>query len=385
MSRKGENITKRKDGRWEARVIYAYSETGKAKYRYLYARTYTEVKAKKEHALSQIVQCIPKTSPNNYTVSDLASEFLLHKKATVKQSTMAHYENMISPHILVPFGCRKLSSITTSTVEVFAQELLISGKKNGKGLAPKTVKDILAILRSMFKYAASKRYMSADILDFSSPKQIKRDAEVLDKQEQKALESFALNSHDSYKLGVVICLYTGLRIGELCSLKWSDIDFKQSVLYVKRTIQRVSSKGSKKTEIIITEPKTASSIRTIPIPEYLLEKLKEMHSVAQCENAYILTGTMKYIEPSNYYMKYQRWLKKLLISHYSFHALRHTFATRCIESGFDAKSLSEILGHSGVQITMNRYVHPTLELKRQYMDKLIPLFQSNSGSAAVTI
>ncbi len=319
MSRKGENITKRKDGRWEARVIYAYSEDGKAKYRYLYAKTYAEAKSKKEYALSQIVMRIPKVPINHYTVNELISEFLLHKKATVKQSTMAHYENMISSHIRIYFGDRKLLNITSSVVEAYTQELLCSGKKNGKGLAPKTVKDILAILRAMFKYAVSKRYMSADVLDFTSPKVSKKDTDILDKQDQKILEDFAANSNDSYRLGVLICLYTGLRIGEICSLKWGDIDFKQSVLYVRRTIQRVSSKGSKKTEIIITEPKTVSSIRTVPISAPLLKKLKAMRSTGHGDNSYILTGTKKYIEPSNYYMKYQRWLKKLLISHYSFH------------------------------------------------------------------
>lgn len=137
---------------------------------------------------------------------------------------------------------------------------------------------------------------------------------------------------------------------------------------------------------MIGEPKTRTSIRTIPLPSFLLSELTIQKINIRNNNAYVLTGRASPIEPSNYYMKYKRWLKKLDIKSYSFHALRHTFATSCIEKGFDAKSLSEILGHSAVKITLNRYVHPSMELKRQHMEKLTPAqFQSESVSNAIGI
>ncbi len=371
MSKKGENITKRKDGRWEARLICGYTPEGVASYRYFYGKTYGEAKAKKEFARSRICLLSPGTSGNLLTVEHLAAEFLLHKKATVKPSTFAHYENLIQNHIRTPLGALKLSRITASLVEEYTQTLLSSGKGRGQGLSPKSVKDILCLLRGMMDYGVSKGYLSPAQTRFSSPKVPKKETQVFGKEELEILESFALTPGDPCKFGVYLCLYSGLRIGEICSLRWEDVDFTQSLLWVRRTIQRIPSNGRKKTQILITEPKTATSFRAIPIPFFLLQQLADLRGDATGET-YLLTGTEKYIEPSNYYMKYRRWLRRLQLPHRPFHALRHTFATRCIENGFDPKSLSEILGHADVKITLNRYVHPTLELKRSHMERLLP-------------
>lgn len=372
MARKGENIIKRKDGRWEARVIYSRDINGKAKYRYLYGKTYSEAKEKKEFLQSQIIFCMHKVEKNRLTVNDLANEFLLHKEPMVKASTMAHYKNIIDRHIRIHLGKTKLLHINIELIDSYTQNLLLNGKKSGNGLSPKTVHDILSILKSMFKYAVLQNYMNSDTLNFSMPRITSKAIVVLDIKEQEKLEDFSLRANDNYRLGIYLCLYTGLRIGELCSLKWSDIDFDKSLLCVNRTIQRISANAEPKTKIIITEPKTNASVRTIPIPKFLLQILIEKKPLSTDEDIYFLTGTKKYIEPSNYYAKYKRWLRKLNIPSYTFHTLRHTFATRCIEKGFDAKSLSEILGHSNVNITLNRYVHPSMNLKRLHMEKLTP-------------
>ncbi len=380
MSKKGLNITKRKDGRWEARVIYAYDENHRAKYRYLYGKTYAEAKAKKENAQSEILLHKSFIPHNNLRLRDICIYFLVHKQTAVKESTLIHYKQLIHTHIseLIEY---RLSDLSSLAIENYSKKLLVSGKKDGKGLSVKTVRDVLGLLRSIFKYAVSEKYMSADILNFSMPRQSTTKIQILEKSEQLSLESFALSNTNSYKLGIMLALYTGLRIGELCALKWSDIELEQSVIHINRTLQRISSGRSKKTEILITEPKTQTSIRAIPLPEFLRELLTAQKLKISSNDAYILTGTKKYIEPSNYYMRYTRWLRRLNIKHYSFHALRHTFATRCVENGFDVKALSELLGHADVKITLNRYVHPTMEMKVYYMAGLLPLLsQSNRQS-----
>ena len=383
MARKGENIVKRKDGRWEARVICNRDENGKAKYRYLYGKTYSEAKAKKEYLISQIIACTPQVPKNTLTLNHLIQLFLSHKSLSVKESTLSHYKNLIQRYIEKPLGGFRLLQISREQIEAFAKQLLTNGKASGDGLSPKSVRDILSILKSMFKYAVTHNYMSSALLNFSMPRLNSREISVLEPSEQKKLETFSIEKEDSYKFGVCLCLYTGLRMGEICSLKWADIDFKQSLLHVSRTIQRITAEGTeKKTKIIITEPKTKTSVRSIPIPAFLLKILTAKKLLIKNENAYVLTGTEKYIEPSNYYMKYKRWLRQLNLPSYSFHALRHTFATRCIEKNFDAKSLSEILGHSDVKITLNRYVHPSMDLKRSHMERLTPV-SSQSKSVSV--
>lgn len=383
MSRKGENITKRKDGRWEARAILARSETGKAMYSFFYGKTYAEAKAKKEYALSQVIMCIPKTPKNTLTVKDLIGEFLLHKKSAVKSSTLSHYENLIRTYIIDSLGNIKLMQLTATRIEKYSHSLLENGKKNGDGLSPKSVRDILSILRSIIKYGTSKQYLSSEILIFSMPRITPKETSILKPEEQSTLENYVTYGQDTYKFGVYLTLYTGLRIGELCSLRWSDINIERSTLTVRRTIQRIKVFGKKKTEIQIAEPKTRTSLRCIPLPTFLLSLLS---SKKQSGDIYILTGTKNYIEPSNYYMRYKRWLKKINLPLYSFHALRHTFATRAIERGFDAKTLSEILGHSNVKITLDRYVHPSMDMKRAQMERLTPeQYQSNSVAVCVRI
>lgn len=380
MSKKGLNITKRKDGRWEARVIYAYDENHRAKYQYLYGKTYAEAKAKKEKAQSEILlhkSYIPK---NNLRLRDICVHFLMHKQTAVKESTLIHYKQLINTHIRELWDYR-LVDLNSIIIDNYSKKLLSTGRKNGKGLSVKTVRDILGLLRSILRYAVSEKYIAAGILNFAMPRQPISKIAILEKSEQIALESFASSNTNSYKLGILLALYTGLRIGELCALKWTDIDFEQSELHINRTLQRISAGKNRKTEITITEPKTRTSIRTIPLPCFLKELLTAQKHKIRASDTYVLTGTNQYIEPSNYYMRYTRWLRKLKIKHYSFHALRHTFATRCVENGFDIKALSELLGHSDVKITLNRYVHPTMEMKVHYMATLFPLFtQSNDQS-----
>lgn len=205
----------------------------------------------------------------------------------------------------------------------------------------------------------------------SLPKLVKRKIQILSKKEKDKLEKYCLEENNLKTLGILICLNTGIRIGELCALKWENINLEERKIYIKKTIERVYIKKEKKTKIIIDTPKSNSSIREIPINNKLYEILKKMKGKSK-KNEYVLTGSdTHYIEPRNYQYYFKVILKKSKIkASYKFHALRHTFATICIEIGMDIKSLSEILGHADVSVTLNVYVHSSDKLKRKFLEKL---------------
>ena len=373
MPKHGENIWKRKDGRWEARYIKGRKEDGKADYGYLYAKTYKEVREKREAVLLKQAVNTGQEVKKTDGFGTILTSFMRQQKHQVKESTYAHYCYLIESHIRPVLGGITVSEITAARMETFTDEMLTKGRLDKKGgLSPKTVKDMSVLLKQIIRYATDKGWLTESSVRFAAPKTVKQDIEVLTETERTQLEAFSLADDDSYRFGVYLCLYTGLRIGELCALRWSDIDLDSDILLVNRTILRIRNtdeNANTKTKIIIDRPKTEASVRGIPLPVFLVRELvvRKMNAKG---NDYILTGTTRYIEPRNYYERYKGYLSQCEIQHYTFHALRHTFATRCIECGFDPKSLSEILGHSDVKITLERYVHPSMALKRSHMERL---------------
>lgn len=371
MSKRGENITKRKDGRWEARYIKGY-ENGKAVYGYLYGKSYAEAKQKKEDALRTSKEL--SHSKRTETFNDLLDCFLLQKKYCVKESTYAHYCNLVERHIRAELGSLRLCDLSAYAIERYADEKLSNGKVNSKdGLSPKTVKDLLTLIKSVLKYGVTKGLIPSNVISFSAPKVIKKDIEILSKDEQKTLEKSTICA-DNLHFGIYLCLYTGMRIGEVCALQWKDIDLINSTININKTIQRISNYDGqaeiKKTKIVIASPKSMASKRTIPLPLMLCEQLSRRKQAYCSGTSYFLTDSERFIEPRNYYARYKEVLYNCGLSQYTFHALRHTFATRCIEIGFDPKVLSEILGHTDVKITLDRYVHPSLDRKRTCMELL---------------
>ena len=303
----------------------------------------------------------------------LLTEFLLHKRDAVKESTYAHYCDVVETHIRPRLGSLPLQQMNTKEIDRFTSELLREGRRDKQGgLSPKSVRDILSIVRLSLQYAMDLRLIPAEAVHFSVPRIEQAAMQILSDEEQIRLEYSVRASGSSATFGIYLCLYTGLRIGELCALQWNDIDFENAIISISRTILRIrnTGTGAAKTRIVITSPKTKSSIRRIPLPSFVASALRALQKEAASPEAYVLTGTTRYIEPSNYYVRYKRILRKCGLPDYSFHALRHTFATHCIEKGFDPKSLSEILGHASVGITLNRYVHPSMELKRRCMERL---------------
>jgi integrase len=266
-----------------------------------------------------------------------------------------------------------LREFTVPLVEKYISDLLTTGRLDGSGgLSAKTATDILVIIKSIVKYA--------EVLDAKFRCNLKgitiraddREMRVLTRTEQDKLTAFLMQNADRTKVGVLLCLYTGIRVGELCALRWEHISLAEKTIFICGTAQRVQdfSDSNRKTHVTITSPKSKSSIRKIPLPDFLVEQLRPFMSGA---DTYLLTGTARVFEPRTIQNRFKKYLQLLELPDCGFHTLRHTFATRCVELGFEIKSLSEILGHADIEITLNRYVHSSMDLKRVNMDKVAAL------------
>lgn len=372
MSKKGENIYKRKDGRWEGRYIRLYDENGKAKYGYVYGKNYSDVKQrlleKKAYSGSQADMA----SKCSALYSEVLDAWLQSTRINIKESTYARYSHLIDTHIRSQLGKYQISKISTQLIEGFIENLLCCGRvDNNGGLSAKTVTDILTIVKSTIDYARYNNLVVSCNLSKLTIKKKDKEMRVLCQSEQDNLIRVLMADMDLYKFGVLLSLYTGIRIGELCALQWEDLSITNSTLKVRKTMQRIQETNigaSSKTKIIITEPKSDCSIRDIPLPSFLVEIARQFRDHPK---AYILSGEQgKYIEPRTMQNRFKTYVKESGISDANFHSLRHTFATRCVEVGFELKSLSEVLGHSNVNITLNRYVHSSFELKYSNMNKL---------------
>lgn len=373
MSRTGENIYKRKDGRWEARYIVSYDGNGKAKYKSLYARTYSEVKAKSLKAqTNNRLTFREEKAKDKEKYEYWLDEWLRVKKMSVKESTYIRYKNSIENHIKPELGKFPISKISTPLIEEFISNKLQNGKLDGSGgLAPKTISDILVVIKESFKYAQSFGVMVICSFDRVTFKKNAHEMRVLSVLEEQRLLAILFKNFDLYKLGVFICLYTGIRIGELCALQWKNISLSEKTMKIEKTMQRLQSddhNSLQKTRIIVTEPKSFAALRTIPLPDFVVNTITPFVSTP---NSYVLSGECKAIvEPRTMQNRFKSYLNEGQINDANFHSLRHTFATRCIEAGFDVKTLSEILGHSSVKITLDKYVHSSMQLKRDNMEKL---------------
>ncbi len=370
MPRKGENIYKRKDGRWEGRYIQSHDSNNKAKYAYVYGKTYSEVKRKLLQERSTI-KTESKPTAKSLTYSELLDLWLHSSQLNTKESTHARYSYLISTHIKPQLGKFHLITLSTEIIEEFVEFKLTDGRLDGQGgLSPKTVIDILTIVKNTIEYAKYKNLPVICNLSKLSVKKKEKEMRVLSQTEQDALTRILVDNMDLYKFGVFLSLYTGIRVGELCALQWEDFGVSRTTLKIRKTIQRIQDTENgafAKTKIVITEPKSQCSIREIPLPSFVIEVANKFTSNPK---AYILTGNDRYIEPRTMQNRFKSYVKESGIADANFHALRHTFATRCVEVGFEIKSLSEILGHANVNITLNRYVHSSFELKCANMNKL---------------
>ncbi len=366
MARKGENIFKRKDGRWEARYIKGYELSGKIRYGFCYGKTYKEAKEKVTKYKAAILNNTPLPVTNNrHRLAFFCEEWLCSERGKVKESTYVKYDSIMKKHILPKLGGCFPQGFSTQLVVRFTQEL------QDEGLSAKTVRDILVVLHTILKYTAGQYPGIFPAVEITYPKEHKKDVRVLDLEEQQRLIDYLQEDTDTCKFGILLALLTGLRIGELCALRWENVSLRNKTIHVAATMQRirdVDCTGEGKTKVIIGMPKSDTSIRTIPLTDDAARLCGRFdpHRPA----AYLLTGTERFMEPRLVQIRLAKYTKECGLEGVHFHTIRHTFATRCVEAGFEIKSLSEILGHANTSVTLDRYVHSSMELKRANMDKL---------------
>ena len=298
------------------------------------------------------------------TIREIAAAWKEYKRPYVKQSTMAAYVLILENHILPTFG--EDNSLPEQSVQAFVLHKIESG------LSTKSVKDILIVLKMVMKFGVKKEWMTYYEWDIKYPPSSENKVlDVLSVTNHRKILNH-IQSHFTFMgLGIYISLSTGLRIGEICALKWSDINVTDGILTVNRTIERIYIiEGEKKhTELVINTPKTKNSCREIPMNKELLGMLKPLKKVVN-DDYYILTNDERPTEPRTYRNYYKRLMEKLDIPKLKYHGLRHSFATRCIEVGCDYKTVSVLLGHSNISTTLNLYVHPNMEQKQRCIDKV---------------
>lgn len=298
------------------------------------------------------------------TIREIAAAWKEYKRPYVKQSTMAAYALILENHILPTFG--EDNSLPEQSVQAFVLHKIESG------LSTKSVKDILIVLKMVMKFGVKKEWMTYYEWDIKYPPSSENKVlDVLSVTNHRKILNH-IQSHFTFMgLGIYISLSAGLRIGEVCALKWSDINVTDGILTVNRTIERIYIiEGEKKhTELVINTPKTKNSCREIPMNKELLGMLKPLKKVVN-DDYYILTNDERPIEPRTYRNYYKRLMEKLDIPKLKYHGLRHSFATRCIEVGCDYKTVSVLLGHSNISTTLNLYVHPNMEQKKRCIDKV---------------
>lgn len=297
-------------------------------------------------------------------LSEVIDLWKIDKKKYVKKSSFSAYTLLIENHLLPNFGNK--IAIEEADVQSFVFQKLETG------LSHKTVKDILIVLKMILKFGAKNKWLKYTPFDIQFPtEREKHNIEVLTKTDQKKIMNYIQEHFTFRNLGVYICLSAGMRIGEICALTWEDIDTDNGIISVNRTIQRiyVIEDGIRRTELILDTPKTKNSIREIPISKDLLRILKPFKKIVN-PLFFVLTNDAKPTEPRTYRSYYKNLMKELKMPELKFHGLRHSFATRCIESNCDYKTVSVLLGHSNISTTLNLYVHPNMEQKKKAIEQM---------------
>lgn len=374
MSKKGENIRKRKDGRWEGRVRVYNELTAKRSYKSIYGKTYREVKERiclyhASPAPSPSVSPASSGKSGTRTFAEILYLWLSTNRIRLKGGTINKYQYIIDKHIVPTLGAIEIRYLTADRINTFLFHELEEGRLDGEGgLSPSYVRTIMLVIKAAHQYAVERNLcppLSGSIYKPSIPK---KDLQILNKVQQKHLENHLLHEPPSIVAGIYLSLHAGLRIGEICALSWTDVDMENKLLHVRHTIACVPdpAKGHK---LILDTPKTKASFRDIPISSTLYNMLAQCRQSAV--STYVISNSRNhFMNPRTFEYQFHQVLRRASLDDINFHALRHTFATRCIEVGVDVKTLSEILGHSNAAITLNTYVHSSMDLKRLQIEKL---------------
>lgn len=362
MKNSGANITLRKDGRYVGKFITDYDSSGKAHYQYVYGKTYDEAENRVLIGREIVTRFL---SGRYITVGKVYREWLNAVVNRVKESTLANYQNKFEKHILPEFGDIPCADLTAGRINAFIN------KKLADGLSASYVRDIFTVFKTMLKYAQEEYGFRLSLKNVVLPKAERKQVEKISDTEQKKLVSYLKANMSLTAFGILLSLFMGLRIGELCGLKWEDVDFQHKVLRIRRTVQRITSaNGDRKTKIVISAPKSATSFREIAIPDMLMKYFEMFRDKA---DYFILSGADKPVEPRTMQYRYKKILQSAEVENHNYHKLRHTFATNSAEKGFNVKALSAVLGHSSVTLTLNRYIHPDRTYERRLMNMCMQL------------
>ena len=363
MPRRGENVYKRKDGRWEGRVLKS-----DGKYKSIYAKTYREVKIKQNNFReSAEIQRAENSACTNSATTLFQSWITNDIAERVKPSTYESYYWCLQKYVIPFFTKAENEKLTEVSVAQFSKEI-----KSHPSLSEAYKRKILTIFKLALKDILPDSYDAILLESIKLPKAKSKTVQVFSVMEQRLIEKVAIASTDHRTLGIILCFYTGIRLGELCALKWSDIDFEAGTISISRTVTRTKNfqlNGSS-TTLLVGMPKSQKSIRKIPFPAFLLTLCNCLQKEKMNENYYVLSGSESPIDPRTFQKIYKKIVMKAGIKYRKFHAIRHTFATRALELGVDIKTLSEILGHANASITLNIYAHSLMEQKKIAIEKL---------------
>lgn len=364
MARRGENIYKRKDGRWEGRYIKGRQKSGKIHYGYIYGYKYAEVKhqlilVKYEKQANEGTSLLPYEGELSEWTHYWLETFVRPK---VKGSTYASYKNKMDVHVLPQIGAVKLQKLKQTDIKFLLKQM-------DKTLKASSIRSIFSVLKNCITKAVSVNLLNDNpCIGVELPKARKQTVKALSTKDQERLIK-EINSSQKF-FSITLALQTGLRIGEICGLKWTDIDFENSFLWVNRTVLRIQTddNSGRKTEIIEMTPKSNNSQRKIPITDSLKEKLLELQKISTSE--YVISNKHKALEPRTIAYRFQMIRKKIGLENFSFHSLRHTFATRCLEAGGNIATISSLLGHSSTKMTLDCYTNSFFSEERQLVEKL---------------
>ena len=302
--------------------------------------------------------------------ADFALKWLEERKPFIKSSSYAAYATLLFNHLLPYWGEWDVAKIQEHDVQEFILRLAGPG---GDVFSESYLRGIVGLLINILRDAARQRQAPIPFFRLHYPAQARgrRPMAVLSPSQREQLTAAVFADFTPCSCGILLALHTGLRIGELCALKWSSIDLDEGLVHVRQTMQRVYLKeasGRGHTELLFGQPKSRSAEREIPLSRWMVETLHRLP--AAVGDAFLLSGTPHCVEVRTYRSSFGQFLKRHQLTHFHFHVLRHTFASRCIECGADPKTVSELLGHSTIAMTMNRYVHPRIEQKRQCVEAI---------------
>lgn len=361
MARHGENIYRRKDGRYEGRYVIGRTPEGRTRFGYVYGKQYGEVQRTLVQRKAEMVRQQHGCKGGHDPLAIWLIRYLQEEvKGRVKASSFQTYTSLMNKHLLPRLGSVDLAYLTPGSISNFVQELRAGGLSDG--MARNVYRLLAACLRWAVEEGAVARNPCAKL---RLPLQRQAEQRVLTQAEQVELTAAA---REQGNLPVLLGLYTGMRLGEICALRWEDVSWERQTIAVRRTVQRIAQAGGG-TSLAVGTPKSAHSRRVLPVPGFLMELLRQCRGDA-AEDAYLFGDAHAPLEPRTAQRRFTRLAETLRLPGVHFHTLRHSFATRLIELQVDVKTVSVLLGHASVSTTMNCYAHSLMDHQRQAVERL---------------